>query len=138
MIWSAVLDLRSLPLWTLWALAGLGAGFFVAVSFWMMPPPLRRGEGTASVVAGMAVFVLCGVSTSRAVLWLGAVGFAVAALPLLWMGRLPPDMPSAQDPASRLHPQYRKFARRGLIAGLAIAVLEVCVIVLSTVYVRGV
>jgi hypothetical protein len=119
-------------------LVGLGAGFFAAVLFWMMPPTLRRAEGTVSVVAGIGVFLAIGLSASRAVLWLGAVGSTVAAVPLLWMGRLPRDMPSARDPASREHPQYRQVARRGRIAGLMIVVLDVCVIVLSAVYVQGV
>jgi hypothetical protein len=135
---GAVLDLQSVPLWALWVFVGLGGGFFAAVLFWMMPPALRRGEGTVSVAVGIGLFLLIGLAASRAVLWLGAVGFTVAALPLLWMGRLPPDMPSARDPASRQHPPYRQTARRGRFAGLAIVVLEVCVIVLSDVYVRGV
>lgn len=135
---GAVLDLQSVPLWALWVLAGLGVGIFAGVAFWMMPPALRRGEGTVSVAAGIAVFLAVGLCASRPVLWLGALGFAVAAVPLLWMGRLPRDMPSARDPASRQHPEYSQTARRGRVAGLAIVVLEVCVIVLSAIYVRGV
>jgi hypothetical protein len=103
---GAVLDLQSVPLWALWVFVGLGGGFFAAVLFWMMPPALRRGEGTVSVAVGIGLFLLIGLAASRAVLWPGAVGF--------------------------------QTARRGRFAGLAIVVLEVCVIVLSDVYVRGV
>jgi hypothetical protein len=60
---------------------------------------------------------------------LGGGGFAVAALPLFWMGKLPADMPLAGEPGLGRHPDYRRIARRGRIAGLALVVLEIAWIV---------
>jgi hypothetical protein len=54
------------------------------------------------------------------------------------MGRLPSDMPSAQDPAIREHPQFKKYERRGFAAGIAIALLLLAMVVLTEVFVEGV
>jgi hypothetical protein len=53
------------------------------------------------------------------------------------MGQLPADMPSANDPACRLHPEYPRVARRGLIAGVAITGVTITMATLTVVYVRG-
>lgn len=60
---------------------------------------------------------------------LGGVGFAVAALPLFWMGQLPADIPLAGEPGLERHPDYRRIVRRGRIAGLALVFLEIAWIV---------
>lgn len=56
---------------------------------------------------------------------LGGGGFAVAALPLLWMGKLPADMPLAGESGLGRHPDYRRIVRRGRIAAVALVVLEI-------------
>lgn len=88
---------------------------------------------------GVALFVMAAPLSRdpRAALWFGAVGFPAASFPLLWVGRLPADMPPAWDPRVRQHPRYAEVARWGRIAGLAIAVLAVTEVVLSAVFVRG-
>jgi hypothetical protein len=121
------MDLTTWPTWLLWGWALLGAATLTAVLFWIMPPRLRRAEGGRSVALGIGLFVVFTAlaGSPRSVLWFAGGGFLVAAVPLLWMGRLPADMPSAKDPAARSHPSYDAVARRGRIAGIAILLLEV-------------
>lgn len=121
------MDLTTWPTWLLWGWALLGAAALTAVLFWIMPPRLRRAEGGRSVALGIGLFIVFTAlaGSPRSVLWLAGGGFLVAAAPLLWMGRLPADMPSARDPAARAHPSYDVVARRGRIAGIAILLLEV-------------
>ncbi|MET3423055.1 hypothetical protein BJ973_002267 [Actinoplanes tereljensis] len=78
--------------------------------------------GSFLVFAGIA-------GPSSGQLLLGGGGFAVGALPLFWMGRLPADLPAAGDPGRGRHPDYRRIARRGRIAGAALVVLELAWIV---------
>jgi len=134
---DGVIDLRTLPVWAFWGLAALGIGLLVAVLFWMMPPPLRRGEGRRSVLVALGLLlVILARSSSRGTLWYAAVLCGVTALPLLWMGRLPADMPSARDPAIREHPRYPEFARRGRIVSVAIFALLALAVFLTMRYVR--
>jgi hypothetical protein len=130
---AALINLNSLPMWTLLTVALVGLAVFVGVLFWMMPARLRRTGPGASVWLAAGLFILLTALTPnpRQNLWFGGVLLAVAALPLRWMGKLPEDMPSARDPSARLHPKYRQVARRGRIAGFAIVVLEVVAITLS-------
>lgn len=53
------------------------------------------------------------------------------------MGKLPADMPSAKDPACRLHPEYPCVARRGRVAGMAVIGVTITIVALSVVRVRG-
>ncbi|WP_329568472.1 hypothetical protein [Kitasatospora sp. NBC_01266] len=76
--------------------------------------------------------------SSKGSLWFGASIFTLAAIPLLWMGKLPADLPSAKDPAARRrHPQYRELERRGRIAGVGMILLIVLDIALSVALIRG-
>ena len=132
-----VIDLRTIPMWAFWGFAAVGLGALVGVLFWMMPPLLRRGEGRQSVLVGLGLFlVILARSHSRGSLLFTAILCGLAALPLLWMGRMPADMPSARDPAIKEHPQYRAVARRGRIAAVAMFGLLVTAFVLAERYVR--
>lgn len=132
-------DIQAVPTWILWIFAATTLGLFVAVLFRMMPAALRRRGPGRAVGLGAAVFVAATAVSrdSRGALWFGAIGFLVASFPLLWMGKLPADMPPASDPAVYRHPQYKEIARRGRIAGLAIVVLAVTEVALSVALVRG-
>ncbi|MBY8882609.1 hypothetical protein [Actinacidiphila acidipaludis] len=133
------IDLQTVPTWLLWISATVGLGAFVAALFRMMPPALRRRGPGVSVWTAAALFMAASALSRnpRGALWFGAIGFLMTSLPLLWMGRLPADMPSAKDPRARQHPQYGEVARRGRIAGLAILVLVVAETALSVAFVRG-
>jgi hypothetical protein len=131
-------DLAPVPTCLFWILAVAGYGTVSGVLFWMMPPPLRRAWGRRVAFGSVVVFgPPIRAHDPRAALWFCAMGFAVSSLSLLWMGKLPADMPSAQDPACRSHPQYAQVARRGRIVGVAIVVLTIALVVLTLIYVRG-
>jgi hypothetical protein len=46
-------------------------------------------------------------------------------------------MPSAKDPACRLHPDYPRIACRGRIASVAMIGVTITIATLTVVYVRG-
>src|SRR5256885_17152804 len=102
---TVLIDVERIPVLLLWVFAIIGCGILVATLLRIMPPAVRRGSGRNSVLLGTALyFIWAGASGgSRAVLWYGAVGFAVSAIPLSMIGKLPSDMPSAKDPAIRDH-----------------------------------
>lgn len=133
-------DLASLPDWAFWVIACAALVVFAASVLRVLSPPVRRGKGGRSVAVGAALFLLwSGISRDpRSVLWIGSVGFVMAALPLFWMGRLPADMPDARDPTARQHPRYVEVERRGRIAGCAMIALLITGIVLSEIFFRGV
>jgi hypothetical protein len=128
-----------MPIWELSLIAAAAVTFMIGVLYWMMPPPLRRSR-TAASPAVATLLLVAWVTTSRnphAVLWLTAVCSAAVALPLLWMGPLPQDMPSARDPACRQHPQYEAVARRGRIAGSIVVIAISAIVGLSVAFVGG-
>lgn len=119
------------------AVALTGTGALAAALFWMRPPPLRSREGGPAVALGLGLILIPAVLRhDPATLWFVGAGCALVALPLLWMGRLPADMPSGRDPRSRAHPRYREVARRGRIAGIAIAASEIAWIVAFFVFIE--
>jgi Mn2+/Fe2+ NRAMP family transporter len=100
-------SVHAVPVWELCLIAAAAVTFMVGALYWMMPPPLRRSRSALSPAAAVLLLVAW-VATSRdphAALWFTAVCSAVVPIPLLWMGPLPHDMPSARDPACRRHPQ---------------------------------
>jgi hypothetical protein len=132
-------SVQTMPIWQLCLIAAAAVTFMVSVLYWMMPPPLRRSR-TAVSPALATLLLVAWVTTShdpRAVLWFTAVCSAVVALPLLWMGPLPQDMPSARDPACRHHPQYERVAHRGRIAGSIMVIAIVASVALSMAFVDG-
>jgi hypothetical protein len=137
---SRALDLSGLPLWVFWLWAILGFICLVGAVLRILPSAVRKSSGYASALVGAVVFFGWAALShgSHAVLWYGAVGSLLSALPILCMGRLPSDMPSAQDPAIREHPQFKKYERRGFAAGIAIALLLLAMVVLTEVFVEGV
>lgn len=131
------IDLAALPTWLFCIFAAAGWGILFGVLFRMMPPPIRRAWFRQVAFASVLVLGPLVLAHNRAALWFCAVGFTLCSLPLLWMGKLPADMPSAQGPAVRRHPQYAQVARRGRIAGVAMGVLTIAMVVLTLIYVRG-
>ena len=136
---GAILDLSGTPVWALWLFAIVGSSVFASVLFWIMPPALRKGSGLRSVLSGAAFFFVAAAVSggSRAILWYGAVGFVAVSVPIFFIGKLPTDMPSARDPSSRRHPQFKKFEGRGRIAGMAIILLIIVMVILTQIFVRG-
>jgi hypothetical protein len=133
-------SVQTVPIWQLCLIAVAAVTFMVSVLYWMMPPPLRRSR-TAASPAVATLLLVAWVTTSRnphAVLWFTAVCSAAAALPLLWMGALPQDMPSARDPACRQHPQYEAVARRGRVAGSIMVFAIAATVGLSVAFVGGI
>lgn len=124
---SARLGVEDIPVWLAWVI-GIGGAVLLAAALFRMAPPARRREVMSQrVLPALGFFlVLAGIAgPSSGQLVLGGGGFAVAALPLFWMGKLPADMPLAGESGLRLHPDYRRIARRGRIAGVALVVLEI-------------
>lgn len=130
-------DLAAVPTWLLCVFAAAGWGILFGLLLRAMPPPLRRAWARQVAFASVLIFGLLFLVHNRAALWFCAVGFTLCSLPVLWMGKLPSDMPHAQDPAVRQHPQYVQVARRGRIAGVAMVVLAIAMVALSLIYVRG-
>ncbi|GAA2482284.1 hypothetical protein [Winogradskya humida] len=115
------------PAWLGWSLGLGGTALLAAALFRMTPPYRRRRSMTGRVLPALGIFLLFALTAgpSSGQLVLGGGGFAVAALPLFWMGKLPADMPSAKDPGIGSHPDHPRVARRGRIAGIAIVILEI-------------
>jgi hypothetical protein len=134
---SKVINIAEWPPWTLWLFAVVGVSIMFGVVLWILPPPLRRKYPLIAFVAIVPLGVQAILSRdSRGWLWMfGLLG--IAFLPLLAMGQMPADMPSARDPAVRRHPQYAAVARRGRIAGIGLIVLLAALIVLSGLFVGG-
>jgi hypothetical protein len=124
---AAALDAGRSPVWLAWVIGIGGTALLGAVLIRMMPPARRREEATRRIlpVLGMFVAFAAFAAPSGSQLVLGGVGFAIAALPLLWMGKLPADLPATRDPAIYGHPEYRQITRRGYIAGVALVILEI-------------
>lgn len=132
------IDLASVPTWLLWIFAAAGYAFLLAVLGRMMPPTLRSAWAKRIVFVTVVAFgPLAFAHDPRWVLWFCAVGFAADALPLLWMGKVPADMPSAKNPECRHHPEYPRVARRGRIAGVVIVGVTISIVTLTAVSVRG-
>ncbi|MFJ5922307.1 hypothetical protein ACIQF6_06795 [Kitasatospora sp. NPDC092948] len=97
--------------------------------------PARRRRAVALRNIGPAIVFYSAAALlnrqTRTILFVGAIGFLLAAGPLRWMGKIPEDMPSARDPEVRLHPQYKQVARRGRIAGIAIGLAELVMAVVA-------
>jgi hypothetical protein len=85
----------------------------------MMPTSQRKAWAIRTATATAALGVGLALHASRGSLWFAGVFFGAPALALLGMGRLPEDLPPASDPMRRAHPLYPTYARRGLIASLA-------------------
>lgn len=136
---SASLNLQALPVWSVWLGAILGTAFFSYALFHMMPPLLRKRQpGWSVVLALLLFFAVAGFSNNyRTILWFGGTGFFVLSFPLLWMGKLPADMPSARDPRVCQHPRYKEIVRRGRITGATMVILVIIQVTLSAIYVRG-
>ncbi len=133
-------SVQSMPIWELCLIAAPAVTFMVGVIYWMMPPPLRRRPRTAASPTVVALLLMALAATSRnphAALWLTAICSAFVALPLMWMGPLPQDMPSARDPACRQHPQYETVARRGRMAGYMMVIAIFAAVGLSMAFVGG-
>lgn len=134
---ATVLNLATLPLWALWVFALIGLMCLFGVVLWILPPRLRRRY---PAVALLAIALFSGDAAlardPRPVLWFGGL-IGIGCLVLLSMGRMPADMPSARDPAVRQHPLFPAVARRGRIAGIALIIVAVTLVVLSAVFVRG-
>jgi hypothetical protein len=124
---SARLGAGDMPVWLAWVIGIGGTVLLAAVLFRMAPPVRRREVMTQRVLPALGLFlVLAGIAgPSSGQLVLGGGGFVVAALPLFWMGKLPADMPLAGESGVGRHPDYRRIARRGRIAGVALVVLEI-------------
>jgi|EndMetStandDraft_7_1072992.scaffolds.fasta_scaffold115569_2 hypothetical protein len=137
---DGMIDVAHVPEWILWILACLALSIFAGSVLRVLAPAVRRGRGVRSVAVGAAIFLVwAALSRSpREVLLVGSTGFFTSALPLLWMGPLPADMPSAKDPAVRQHPRYKEVQRRGKIAGFAIVFLSLGSIILAQLLFRGV
>jgi hypothetical protein len=124
---AAPLGAGGLPVWLAWAIAIGGSALLTAALFWMTPAYRRRSTMTQRVLPGLGIFLvfaaIAGPSSGQLVL--GGGIFAVGALPLFWMGKLPADMPSSRNRSIGRHPDYLRVARRGRIAGFAIVVLEI-------------
>jgi hypothetical protein len=124
---SAPLGAVNTPVWLAWIIGIGGAALLAAALFWMTPPFRRRRMMTQRVLPALGLFVvfagIAGPSSGQLVL--GGGGFAVAALPLFWMGKLPADMPSSRDRSIGRHPDYLRIVRRGRIAGVALVILEI-------------
>lgn len=135
-----LLNIDRLPVAALWAIALAGLAIIAGTLFWIMPAPLRRGSGGRSVAAGAVAFIVMValLGHPRAALWFGGVGFTLSSLPLLWMGRLPADMPDSRDPAIHQYPGYPQIRRRGRIAGAAIGVLVLVTLIGSSLLVAGI
>jgi hypothetical protein len=116
-----ILDLSGTPSWLFGCLAGVTALAFLATVFWIMPSRFRRGAPGRSVgIAGLLLTSQLLVQWNRpGSLWIATLVLAPWVPPLLWLGKLPPDMPAAADPSVAAHPMYREIHRRGRRAGLA-------------------
>lgn len=124
---SAALGGDNMPAWLAWVVGIGGTALLAGALFWMAQPARRREIMTRRVLPPLGMFlVFAGIAgPSAGQLMFGGGGFAVAALPLFWMGKLPPDLPLAGEPGIGRHPEYRRIYRRGRIAGAAIVVLEI-------------
>jgi len=126
---------NEIPLPLLLTLAMAGGGLLLGVLYWMLPPPVRDWRRSALLLA--MVIAWSGVNRdSRIALLITALGGVFGTLPMLWMGKIPADMPSAKDPRIGLHPRYGEIRRRGLIAGLSFCVIQLLVIVVVAVVSR--
>jgi hypothetical protein len=98
--------------------------------------PPAPGAGVARILPGLGIFVVFAAlfTPSGSQLLLGGGGFAVAALPLLWMGKLPADLPHFNDPNIYRHRDYDRIYRRGLIAGFGLVALEIAWIVCFAIF----
>jgi hypothetical protein len=128
---SASPSAENMPAWLAWVIGIGGAALLAAALFWIAPPARRREVMTRRVLPSLGFFlVFAGISgPSSGQLVLGGGGFAVGALPVFWMGKLPADLPLAGEPGRGRHPEYPRLVRRGRIAGLAFVVLEIAWIV---------
>jgi hypothetical protein len=134
---AKVIDLESLPVWSLWVFAMAGLACLFGAARWVLPPSRRYQRLWVVPVAVVALAVRAATAVNpRGVLWIwGLIGFA--GLTILFMGRMPADMPSAKDPAVRAHPQYAALVRRGRITGVALLGSIVVLLVLSANFVQG-
>lgn len=136
---AKIINVAAFPLWTLTLIGLAGIVAFFGAILRVLTPTLRRQYPVIGVP--VLIFLLVnalGTGDRRGWLWFyGLVGVALA-IPLWWMGPMPPDMPSARDPAIYAHPQYPVVARRGRIAGLGMLVLAAVALVLSAIFVTGV
>src|SRR5262245_24229467 len=105
---AGIVDLQGMPLWGLWLFALSGMVVLGLTLLRMMPPYLRIGRGGLYLLVGAAIVVFGGLISSnpRSVLWFAGVLGLLNAIPFLFMGKLPADMPSARDPAARRHPEF--------------------------------
>ena len=133
---TKVLDLETLPLWVLLTFAVVGVAALFGVTTWILPSRLRRRHSLVMLVVAALLFArVITTRDTRGALWfVGLMG--VASLSLMVMGQMPADMPSAKNPAVRLHPLYQAIARRGRLAGLGYVALIVILSIVSLAYVR--
>jgi hypothetical protein len=136
---APLLDLATMPVWALWVFALTGLACVGGVAVWSLAPRLRQPH-VAVILLGAALFCARAATARdpRAVLWMGGLLGIGIGLALLLMGRMPADMPSAQDPAVRKHPLYPVVVRRARIAGIGMVIAVVTLSVLSVLFVRGV
>jgi hypothetical protein len=134
---AKVIDLQSVPIWSLWIFGLVGIAMLLGVVVRILPNRLRR-RYLAFALLGFALFSARAAFSrdARTVLFFAGVG-GIASLAILSMGQMPADMPPATDPACRLHPQYAAVARRGRIAGTAFIALATGLGTLSLIFVRG-
>ena len=133
---AKILDLKTVPVTVLWIFAVTGFLVLFGTVLWILPPGLRRGPLLRALPLALLLFVHPALTRDpRSDLFFEG-SFGLSCLVLLTMGRMPADMPSARDPAIRLHPAYPKVRRRGVIAGVTWATLFVALIVLAGIFVR--
>jgi hypothetical protein len=112
------MDLRSAPVWAAWASAVFGGGLMLAVLRWMRAPAMRTRRGAVSLAVMLVVVLVITGGADRLTLWFAGGFFAIAALAVLPVGRLPLDMPV------RGEPEYQSIARRGRLAGVLLVTGE--------------
>lgn len=135
-----VVDLADASAPLLWVAAGGGLLAVTGLLFWIMPLRERLGLPGLQVALGMGGVAVAALLSrgSRGVLWFIAVGSLLALPMLMYVGRLPADMPPAWDPRSRSHPEYQRLAARGRLAGGVYVTALLAAMIASAFFVRGI
>ena len=113
------MDFRALPTWAAWVFAVFGGGSMLSALAWMRAPSMRTRARAVSLGISLVVVLVFAGRANPVALWFAGGFFVIAALTLLPMGRLPPNMPL------RGEPEYQRIARRGRLAGALLVVGEV-------------